>query len=84
MAADNYCARISKIVQVGRDESRFRFVSKVSPWPFSLFDLSVSDHVWFFVANYLQENTGRLIWRQNVPFDFDRPFNIQGIKDFVV
>ncbi|UMM12333.1 hypothetical protein L5515_001164 [Caenorhabditis briggsae] len=35
-------------------------------------------------ANYLQENTGRLIWRQNVPFDFDRPFNIQGIKDFVV
>ncbi|CAI2312018.1 unnamed protein product [Caenorhabditis sp. 36 PRJEB53466] len=35
-------------------------------------------------GNYLQENTGRLIWRQNVPFDFDRPFNIQGIKDFVV
>uniref|UniRef100_A0A8R1HWJ8 glucuronosyltransferase n=1 Tax=Caenorhabditis japonica TaxID=281687 RepID=A0A8R1HWJ8_CAEJA len=35
-------------------------------------------------GKYLQENTGRLIWRQNVPFDFDRPFNIQGIKDFVV
>ncbi|CAI5440449.1 unnamed protein product [Caenorhabditis angaria] len=35
-------------------------------------------------GEYLQKNTGSLIWKQNVPFDFDTPFNIQGIKDFVL
>lgn len=32
----------------------------------------------------LMADTGALIWKQNVPFDFDTPFNWDGIQHFII
>ncbi|CAB3407400.1 unnamed protein product [Caenorhabditis bovis] len=32
----------------------------------------------------LHEKTGKLVWRQNVPYDFQTPFQFDGIRSFIV